>query len=144
MNNQISALFNYAESFYGILPNPTKMVEKTGKDRSDEMDFWTKEEYTCFLDAIANKPKSFYAFEILFWTGIREGELLALTPADFDFENCTLRINKTFGLNRGEEIVGLPKTANAYRTIVISGFPGEQNEMADALQAIDAERNLDS
>ena len=33
-----------------------------------------------------DKPISYYAFQMPYWTGIREGELLALTPADFDFE----------------------------------------------------------
>ena len=33
-----------------------------------------------------DKPVSFYAFEMLYWCGVREGELLALTAADFDFE----------------------------------------------------------
>ena len=42
-----------------------------------------------------DKPVSYYAFQMLYWTGIREGELLALTPADFDFEKGTARINKT-------------------------------------------------
>lgn len=38
---------------------------------------------------MADKPISYYAFEILYWTGIREGELLALTPGDFNFENAS-------------------------------------------------------
>lgn len=41
------------------------------------------------------KPRSYYAFEMLYWTGIRDGELLALTQEDFDFEKQTVRINKT-------------------------------------------------
>ena len=51
-----------------------------------EMLFWTKEEYLKFAEVMMDKPLSFYAFEMLYWCGIREGELLALTPADFDFE----------------------------------------------------------
>ena len=56
-----------------------------GKERTKEMLFWTKEEYMKFIEAVADKPISFYAFEILYWCGVRMGELLALTPADFDF-----------------------------------------------------------
>ena len=48
--------------------------------------FWTKAEYQKFAEAMMDKPLSYYAFEMLYWCGIREGELLALTPADFDFE----------------------------------------------------------
>ena len=42
-----------------------------------------------------DKPVSFYAFEMLYWCGIREGELLALTPADFNFAKETVTINKS-------------------------------------------------
>ena len=55
-----------------------------GSEQSKEMLFWTKEEYLKFIDAMMAKPMLYYAFEILYWCGIREGELLALTPADFD------------------------------------------------------------
>lgn len=58
--------------------------------------FWTREEYTKFSEAMMDKPLSFYAFEVLYWCGVREGELLALTPADFDFEKRTLTINKSY------------------------------------------------
>ncbi len=46
-----------------------------------------------------DKPLSFYAFEMLYWCGIREGELLALTPADFDFDRRTVTINKPFSVS---------------------------------------------
>lgn len=56
-----------------------------GSEEQREMLFWTKEEYLKFADAMMDKPLSYYAFEMLYWCGIREGELLALTPSDFDF-----------------------------------------------------------
>ena len=34
--------------------------------------------------------------ELLYWTGIRCGELLALTPSDFMLEGSRLRINKSY------------------------------------------------
>ena len=58
--------------------------------------FWTREEYTKFSEAMMDKPLSFYAFEVLYWCGVWEGELLALPPADFDFEKRTLTINKSY------------------------------------------------
>ncbi len=46
---------------------------------------------------------------MLYWTGIREAELLALTPADFDFKVQTVTISKTYhrmkGSSRLEKIV---------------------------------------
>ena len=56
-----------------------------GNEVPKEMDFWTKEEYLKFSEAMMDKPRSYYAFEMLYWCGIRSGELLALTPADFEF-----------------------------------------------------------
>ena len=35
--------------------------------------FWTKEEYLKFADVMMDKPVSYYAFEMLYWCGIREG-----------------------------------------------------------------------
>ena len=58
-----------------------------GKGKADEMNFWTKEEFDKFIDAIMNKQQSYMAFMTLFWTGIRIGELLALNVADVDFES---------------------------------------------------------
>ncbi len=46
-----------------------------GGEKPREMLFWTKEEYLKFSEAMMDKPLSFYAFEMLYWCGIREGEL---------------------------------------------------------------------
>lgn len=96
IQNQISAIFNQAVRYYNLKENPCKKAGSMGKKKNREMAFWTKEEYLQFIDAMIDKPLSFYAFEMLYWCGIREGELLALTPADFDFDKCTVTINKTF------------------------------------------------
>ncbi len=64
-----------------------------GTEEWKEMLFWTKAEYQKFADTIMDKPVSYYAFEMLYWCDIREGELLALTPADFDFEAGTVKIS---------------------------------------------------
>ena len=122
LNSQLSALFNYAERSLGLVPNPTKKVKKTGSMKSEEMSIWTKEEYTRFLEAISDKNLSFYAFELLYWTGIREGELLALTPEDFDLEAGTLSITKSYARKDKKDVIGPPKTKMSYRTVVLSDF----------------------
>ncbi len=86
------------------------------------MQFWTKEEYLKFAEVMMDKPRSYYAFELLYWTGIRSGELLALTPSDFDFEKQTLRINKTFHRSKGEDIITTPKTVKSNRIITLPPF----------------------
>ncbi len=84
--------------------------------------FWTKDEYLKFADVMMDKPLSYYAFEMLYWTGIREGELLALTPADFDFEKETVTINKSFQHLNGRDIITSPKTEKSNRTIKLPNF----------------------
>ena len=90
-----------------------------GKEEHREMLFWTKEEYLKFIECVKDKPISYYAFQILYWCGIREGELLALTPADIDFENKKLHITKSYQYINGEDIITDPKTG-AKRSIVKS------------------------
>lgn len=99
------------------------------------MGAWTKEEYLKFIDAppihgCMDKPMLYYAFEIPLtqsaWCGIREGELLALTPADFDFEKKTLRINKSYQRIGGEDVVTTPKTKKSNRVIQMPDFLCEE------------------
>lgn len=98
VHDELSCLFNHAVRFYNLNENPSKKAGNMGKESKEEMLFWTKEEYLKFADVIKDKPQSYYAFEILYWCGIRVGELLALTMNDFDLEKKILTINKSNNL----------------------------------------------
>ena len=74
INNQLAALFNYAVRYYDLPNNPCRKAGSMGKGKADEMNFWTKEEFDKFIDAIMNKQQSYMAFMTLFWTGIRIGD----------------------------------------------------------------------
>ena len=93
-----------------------------GKKKNREMQFWTKEEYLKFAEVMMDKPLSFYAFEMLYWCGIREGELLALTPADFDFEKRTVSITKSYQRLNGQDLITTPKTEKSNRVIQMPQF----------------------
>lgn len=69
-----------------------------------------------------DKPLSFYAFEMLYWCGIREGELLALTSADFDFQKETVTINKSYQRLKGRDVITDPKTPKSNRVIQMPSF----------------------
>lgn len=73
LHNQLSAIFNYAVRFYGLSSNPAAKIGNMGKSQNREMLFWTQEEYRKFSEVMMDKPISFYAFEMLYWCGIREG-----------------------------------------------------------------------
>ncbi|MCM1179941.1 MAG: Arm DNA-binding domain-containing protein, partial [Clostridium sp.] len=80
VNNQMSAIMNYAVKHYGLASNPCRAAGSIGKSHAEEMKFWTQEQYELFAKSI-QKSAIRLAFDILFYSGIREGELLALTPA---------------------------------------------------------------
>ena len=122
LHNQLSAVFNHAVRHYNLKVNPAAQAGNMGKPKGREMLFWTKAEYLKFAEAMMDKPLSYYAFEMLYWCGIREGELLALTPADFDFEAGTVKINKSYQRLHGEDVITTPKTKKSNRTIKMPNF----------------------
>lgn len=126
INNQLAALFNYAVRYYDLCDNPCRKAGSIGKSKADEMDFWTKQEFKEFLPSMDSKPEARMAFLLLYWTGMRIGELLALTPEDFDFEKHTLRVNKTYHRSKGQDIITSPKTAKSNRVIVMPEFLCEE------------------
>ena len=117
VHNQLSAIFNHAARFYGLNLNPARQAGNMGAEERKEILFWTREEYARFSEAMMDKPLSFYAFEVLYWCGVREGELLALTPADFDFEKRTLTINKSYQRLNKQDVITTPKTPKSNRVI---------------------------
>lgn len=126
LHNQLSAVFNYAVKFYGLPSNPAAKAGNMGKAKNREMLFWTQEEYKQFAEVMMDKPVSFYAFEMLYWCGIREGELLALTPADFDFEKQTVSITKSYQRIKGQDIITDPKTAKSNRVVKMPDFLSQE------------------
>lgn len=117
---------NHAVRFYGLKSNPAQKVGNMGKAKGREMLFWTQDEYAKFSFAVMDKPISFYAFEMLYWCGLREGELLALTPADLDFEKGTVRINKSYQRIGKRDVITDPKTPKSNRTIKMPQFLAEE------------------
>lgn len=122
IHNQMSAILNHAVNLYGLNANVARKAGGMGKEKSKEVEFWTQGDYQKFIEEVADKEISFYAFEMLYWTGIREGELLALTKSDFDFKKGTLTINKSYQRLEGEDIITTPKTEKSNRTIIMPDF----------------------
>ena len=71
---QLSAIFNHAIRYYHLPSNPAQKAGSMGSEEHKEMLFWTKEEYLKFADVMMDKPLSYYAFEMLYWCGIRMGD----------------------------------------------------------------------
>lgn len=140
---QLSAIFNHAVRFYHLPSNPAQRAGTMGSEEHKEMLFWTKEEYLKFADVMMDKPVSYYAFEMLYWCGIRLGELLAITPSDFDFDRHTVTINKSYQRLKGRDVITSPKTVKSNRTIKMPKFLcNEMQEYIKMLYEIDADERL--
>ena len=122
INNQLSAIFNYAVRYYDLKSNPCAKAGSMGKSKAEEMDFWTGEEFRKFIDSVMNKRLSYMAFMTLYWTGMRMGELLALNPKDIDFEKRTISITKSYQRLGKKDVITPPKTPKSKRVITIPEF----------------------
>lgn len=144
IENQLYAIFNHAVLYYGLPKNPCRAVPKRlGKAAADEMEFWTEEEYFKFSRVMRETPMAYYIFQVLYWTGIRSGELLALTRADFNLEKRTLRINKTFQVVHGQELITSPKTEKGNRIIELPQFLcDEMQDYFDSLYRCSDDRRI--
>lgn len=116
---QLSCIFNHAVRIYDLPSNPVLKAGPMKVYQAEEMQFWTKEEYLQFIPIMANKTYSYLAFELLYWCGMRMGELRALTPNDFNFTKNTISITKSYQKIKGEDIITVPKTKKSIRTIVM-------------------------
>lgn len=122
INSQLSAIFNFAVKYYGLRDNPCKRAGSMGKSNADEMLFWTRDEFMTFIEGARSNPDHYMIFQTLYWTGLREGELLALTPADIDFENRSISVTKSYQRLNRKDIVSTPKTAKSKRSVSIPDF----------------------
>lgn len=123
LQNQVNAIFNHAERFYGLKNNPCKKVDKMGRSNARELNFWTKSEYDTFIGGFSEKEEMYrMIFQMLFWCGCRIGEVLAIYYEDVDFENCTVSISKTYYRRNKTDYITSPKTESSNRKVAIPKF----------------------
>ena len=126
INNQLSAIFNYAVKFYELKSNPLHKTGSIGKKHADEMHFWTLSEFDKAMSYFnADDPHDYLfltMYNLLFHSGLRQGELLAITLNDFDFDEKTVNINKSYARINKKDIISDPKTPKSRRTIYLPDF----------------------
>ena len=110
---------NYAVKFYSLASNPCRIAGNTIKKTVRKIDFWTQEEFNTFIQTFDTSSLYYMVFMTLYYTGIRIGELLALTACDVDPKENTITINKTLPHNGSDRTATTPKTMKANRTISI-------------------------
>lgn len=126
IHNQLTAIFNYAVRFYGLQKNPAALVGNLGSDTDVKTSCWSVEQMRRFSAYMQQFPRYFYFFEVALWTAAREGEILALSPRDINWEEKTLSITKTYCMLNGEEHITSPKTRTSNRVIPLPDFLVEE------------------
>lgn len=119
---ELSSMFNFAIRFYGLSVNPCHVAGNAVGKKTKSLNFWTKEEFDRFISTFDKSSPYYVAFLMLYYCGMRIGELEALTISDIDLENNIISISKTYHLINGTGIVTTPKTQKANRDIIIPQF----------------------
>lgn len=140
---ELSSIFNYAMRFYGLTTNPCKVAGNVVGKKNKSLTFWTKEEFDKFISAFDASEPHYTAFMVLYYTGMRIGELEALTVGDVDMAAGKIAVNKTFHKIKGEDVVTTPKTEKSIRDIYIPAFLVEcLQAYIERIYAADSETRL--
>lgn len=112
-------VLQYSTRYYGTSSVLINFIE-TYKDNGlkKEMDFFTYEEYSKFISVVHDREWHCF-FNCLYYLGLRQGELQALTWSDIDFIKKEVKITKTLTTKiKGEKwTISTPKTKNSIRTL---------------------------
>lgn len=118
----INRIFKYAVLMDVISSNPfDKVIKPKSRQVQRKGNFLTKEELKEFLKLAQNTTLSYFfpLVHLMSYTGLRQGEALALKWSDIDFENKKITVNKTAVRINGKQSLQSPKTKNSKRVISI-------------------------
>ena len=75
INNQLTAIFNYAVKYYGLKENPCHKAGAWARRKPTRCCSGQKDEFQTFIESMKDRPASYTVFMTMYYTGIREGEL---------------------------------------------------------------------
>lgn len=126
VRNQLSAMMNHAVTYYDLDGNPVRKVGAIGSKKPQrERPYWSQDQMEAFLETVMDKPDVHLAFLILYWCGLRCGELLSLRPMDIDAERGLIMVRRTYQRIKGKDVFTTPKTANSVRDVTMPTFLAE-------------------
>lgn len=114
----VSGFYDYLSKFYGIENIARKVGNFKNNDVASDGNIWTIDEFKQFIKWVDDEYYKLL-FELLYFTGLRKGEALALKWEDINFYTHTLSINKT--ITRTHELQ-TPKTRTSYRLITLDEY----------------------
>lgn len=115
---QMSSIFNFAVKYYGLKDNPCQKAGSIGNTKNTKIDFWTFDEFAKFIHVV-EEPIAYTIFMTLYYTGMRIGELLALSVSDIDFDNSIIHVSKSMQRIKKQYVITSPKTKKSTRDILI-------------------------
>lgn len=120
-HTMLSTIFNFGIRFCGVKDNPARVAGSMGnKKSSKEIKFWTKEEFDRFIEVV-DDPEHRFFFLTLYYSGMREGECLALKLDDMESRKY-IRVDETYGYVGNRYVFETPKTPGSLRKIVMPKF----------------------
>ncbi len=121
---QLCSILNYATRKKLLSVNPIRDAEKLPAAKKKTVAVWTLEQYNVFYNSL-RKEQHRLAFNLMFFCGLRIGEVLALTPADVNTDG-TISIHHTLARVRKQKMLLAPKTPSSERTISVPQFVYDQ------------------
>ena len=118
----INRIFKYAVLMDVLNSNPfDKVIKPKSRQTQRKGNFLTKEELKEFLKLAQTTTLSYFfpLVHLMSYTGLRQGEALALKWSDIDFENRKITVDKTAVRIKEEQTIQTPKTKNSKRVISI-------------------------
>lgn len=118
----INRIFKYAVLMDILNSNPfDKVIKPKSRQTQRKGNFLTKEELKEFLKLAQDTTLSYFfpLVHLMSYTGLRQGEALALKWSDIDFENKKITVNKTAARIKEKQTLQTPKTKNSKRVISI-------------------------
>lgn len=118
----INRIFKYAVLMDILDSNPfDKVIKPKSRQTQRKGNFLTKEELKEFLKLAQTTTLSYFfpLVHLMSYTGLRQGEALALKWSDIDFENKKITVNKTAARIKEKQTLQTPKTKNSKRVISI-------------------------
>ena len=122
INLQLTAVLSHAVKYYNLPENVAIKAGSMGDNKHLEVDFWTYEEATLVLDELMDNPLYHMAISFLYYSGCREGEMLALTWDKIDVKTRLATIDSTYQILEGEPHIGPPKTPQGFRKVMLPDF----------------------